>query len=248
MKQTAIMLIMFGTLIVGNPSAQADSGNPFGFETNTHPLEYEYCKKDSDLLKGHYGYRCNSAPRIHPEFKEYFLFFVEDVGLCSIWTLKEILSRSSDPDFSPRIEAEIDKFIGLPGNDERTDIKNIVEMFKLQIAKKYGPPTRKSDNLLRSLSLRERTYGYDWATRGRINGLGDVKAIKLEAAFAPESRWPSAAVPSTGSMPMPPGFAAFVEKDSPSRFIGPEIVHVIFWLVTFDACLKKIDDNRYLAF
>ena len=42
MQQTAIILIVLGTFITGNPSARADSGNLFGFETNKHPLEYEY--------------------------------------------------------------------------------------------------------------------------------------------------------------------------------------------------------------
>ncbi|MCY4133108.1 MAG: hypothetical protein OXF39_10775 [Nitrospira sp.] len=46
MKQTTIILIALGTFITGNPSARAESDNPFGFETNKHPLEYEYCKKE----------------------------------------------------------------------------------------------------------------------------------------------------------------------------------------------------------
>lgn len=48
MKQAAIILIVLGNLIAGSPSAQADSGNPFGFETQTHPLKYEYCQKNKD--------------------------------------------------------------------------------------------------------------------------------------------------------------------------------------------------------
>ena len=104
------MLIMFGTLFTGSLSARADSGNPFGFETNKHPLEYEYCKKEPGYYRGH-GYKCSSAPRPHPDLEEYALQFAEDVGLCSIVAARE------------------DRFIG------------IIEMFHLQIAKKYGLPT-----------------------------------------------------------------------------------------------------------
>lgn len=83
MKRTAIMLVIFGALFAGSPSARADSGNPFGFETNKHPLKYEYCKKEPGLFRGH-GYVCSSAPRPHPDIQEYQLQFVEDVGLCTI--------------------------------------------------------------------------------------------------------------------------------------------------------------------
>ena len=88
MKQATIMLIALGTFITGNPSASADSENPFGFETNKHPLEYEYCKKEPGLFRGH-GYKCSSAPRLHPDLEEYALQFVEDVGLCSIVAARE---------------------------------------------------------------------------------------------------------------------------------------------------------------
>ena len=113
MKQTAIMLVVLGTFITGNPSVQADSGNPFGFETNKHPLEYEYCKKEPGLFRGH-GYKCSSAPRPHPDLEVYKLQFVEDVGLCLIvgrhegWVL---------------------------------NVVNLMDNLKSQIANKYGPPT-----------------------------------------------------------------------------------------------------------
>ena len=85
MKQTVIILLVLGTFIAGNPSARADSENPFGFETNTHPLEYEYCKRNPGhfSFRGH-GYTCSSAPRPHPDLQEYQLQFVKDVGLCVI--------------------------------------------------------------------------------------------------------------------------------------------------------------------
>lgn len=111
------MPVVLGALIAGNLSAQADSGNPFGFETNKHPLEYEYCKKEPSGYRGH-GYKCSSAPRPHPDFEEYALQFVEDVGLCFI------AARHQPKPF--------------------TKPKDMFEMFHRQIAKKYGPPsTRK---------------------------------------------------------------------------------------------------------
>ncbi len=90
MKQMAIKLFMFGTLFMGSLDARADSGNPFGFETNTYPLEYEYCKKEKDPKKsgfrGH-GYKCSSALRPPPDLQKYVLLFVEDIGRCSISAL-----------------------------------------------------------------------------------------------------------------------------------------------------------------
>ena len=83
MKLTTIVLVLFVVLMTGSLSTRADSGNPFGFETNTHPLEHAYCKKEHGLFRDH-GYKCNSAPRPHPDLHEYRLLFVEKVGLCYV--------------------------------------------------------------------------------------------------------------------------------------------------------------------
>ena len=124
MKRTVIMLAVLGTLLTGSLNAWADSGNPFGFETNKHPLKYEDCQKEKDPkksgLRGH-GYKCSSAPRPHPDFQEYFLLFVEDVGLCSIQATSNVFS----------------------GRGQVAPAEEKFEMFKGQIAKKYGPPTSK---------------------------------------------------------------------------------------------------------
>lgn len=117
MKQTTILLVVLVALVTGSLSARADSGNPFGFETNKPPLEYEYCKKEPGYYRGH-GYKCSSAPRPHPDFEEYALQFVEEVGLCFI------AARHQPKPF--------------------TNLKDMFEMFHRQIAQKYGPPsTRK---------------------------------------------------------------------------------------------------------
>ena len=83
MKQATILLVLFGVFMPGSPGTWADSGNPFGFGTNTHPSEYEYCQKETGLFRNH-GYKCSSAPRPHPDILEYELGFVEQVGLCCI--------------------------------------------------------------------------------------------------------------------------------------------------------------------
>ncbi len=149
MKQATIMLVVFGVLVVGNSSAWAENENPFGFETDKHPLEYEYCKRaESTAVKSQYWYICSSAPRIHPDIEGFFLYFVEDVGLCFI---------------------EAFSF----GNPEK--IRDSVDRFKDQIAKKYGPPTRKSEE--------ESKYRYDWDQETGFKGLGDVDTIWVEKAI-----------------------------------------------------------------
>ena len=114
MKQATILLVVLAALFTGSLNARADSGNPFGFEANKHPLEYEYCKKEPGAYRGH-GYRCSSAPRPHPDLEEYALQFVEDVGLCFI------AARHQPEPF--------------------TNPKDMFETFHRQIARKYGPPT-----------------------------------------------------------------------------------------------------------
>lgn len=121
MKQATVVLVLFGILMTGSFGAWAASGNPFGFETDTHPLKYEYCKRDRDrkssYLRGH-GYVCSSAPRPHPDFHDYVLEFVEDVGLCRIFVNSNYFLW----------DKEFLKF----------------EIVKGQVTKKYGPYTSKS--------------------------------------------------------------------------------------------------------
>ena len=195
MKQAAIILIALGTFITGSPIAQADSGNPFGFETNKHPLEYEYCKKEPGLFRGH-GYTCSSAPRPHPDILGYKLQFVEDIGLC-------------------RISAYVDKVL-------LRDIKNTIAMFKGQIVKKYGPATIPTEEEARASSV----LLYYWAPKAGFNGLGEVKQIDIRAYDANED-------------PL---------IDILADDLNRNWVNVSFWLVTSDACLKKIDEKAGHAF
>ena len=198
MKQATFMLLVLGTLFTGSLSAEAESENPFGFETNKHPLEYEYCKKEPGLFRGH-GYTCSSAPRPHPDLKRYSLQFVEDVGLC-------------------RISAYLDEV-------PLRAIKNGIEMFKNQIAKKYGPATTPTEE--------ETSLGSDfwllrhyWTPKAGFNGLGDVKEIRIRAYDAGED-------PRT---------------DILTDDLNKNWVTISFWLVTSDACVKKIEAKAGHAF
>ena len=212
MKQAAIMLVMFGTVVAGSLSARADSGNPFGFETNKHPLEYEYCKKEPGLFRGH-GYKCSSAPRPHPDLEEeYALQFVEDVGLCKIG------ARS----FSYNLN----------------DADTIVEHFKRQIAKKYGPhhalsplrpPINEYEERLNKAypTLVEKKYTWDQKTG--FKGLGNVESVELAEDLYSEEDLLSG------------------EKEIKENTIKVKVA-VWFTLVTSDACLKEIDDKADHAF
>ena len=270
MKQTAFILIVFGTFIAGNPSARADSENPFGFETDKHPLEYEYCQKEKDPkksgLRGH-GYTCSSAPRPHPDFQEYFLLFVEDVGLCSIQATSNVFSGRG-----PVAPAE-EKF----------------EMFKGQIAKKYGPPTSKDTEQTKGRSgaspktpapemqsRKEHTNGprltppktsrpkheeSGVATRSpRISrnlaiprALQPVPPVPLEQALEeirqleygvslPDYHWsPEAGFKGLGDVKA----IYLIARQFKGSF---KVINLTFRLLTSDACQKKIDDKAEHAF
>ena len=112
MKSAVIMGVLAVAVFTGSFCGGAESENPFGFETHTHPLTYGYCRRDPDDLDPH-RYVCNSAPRPHPDFYLYHLRFAEDDGLCAIASLTHADSSAAD-------------------------LGNVIEKIKEQIAKKYG--------------------------------------------------------------------------------------------------------------
>ena len=123
--------LLLGWLLLAHSTAWAESENPFGFETLTHPRTYSYCKQNQKkgLWFQHYGYICTSAPRPHPEFRTYVLVFIGHSGLCEIMAFSE-----------PQKELAL------------------VERYKEQIEGKYGPPTSSStddQNLVYSWSSEE---------------------------------------------------------------------------------------------
>ena len=151
MKQV-ILIAIIGLLFLGSSNVQADNGNPFGFETNTHPLQYEYCKKEEPRYAKGYAYRCRSAPRPHPDFEEYMVMFVEEVGLCSITA----------------------------GTKHHSGLK-MFKMFQAQIANKYGPPTSNDDEKMRKKRLlgEPPTAEMRWDPHAGFVGVGDIRAIRL---------------------------------------------------------------------
>ena len=217
MKQATIMLTVLGALIAGNPSVRADSGNPFGFETDKHPLEYEYCKKEPGFLRDH-GYTCSSAPRPHPDLEEYNLQFVEDVGLCFIAGVRRSMLNSSPSSkrLFPSKKLLKSNMFPLINSDS-------FEMFYRQIVKKYGSPTSRQVGFLGEkvgqvgdLDDLGKPDIYDWDSAAGFKGLGDVKNITLL-------------------------LTALTHEPSLT-------LYVYFWLVTSDACQKKIDDKADRAF
>lgn len=160
MKQV-IIIAMIGLLFVGSSIVRAESGNPFGFETQTHPLQYEYCKKEEaeGFLRDHFLYECRSAPRMHPDIATIWLRFVEDAGLCFI--------RARSGDFV---------IFG-------KELRDLIEGLKDQIVNKYGPPTselkevdpEKEDGLV----IGDGEYRYDWNPKEGFRGLGDVVSISV---------------------------------------------------------------------
>lgn len=155
MNTSGIIMALIFWFFAGISCAEAESGNPFGFETQTHPLNYEYCKKrepkDAD---NHFTYECSSAPRMHPDIESILLYFIEGAGLCFI-------------------EARSFK----RGQDET---KELVDTFQEQITQKYGSPSSKSDvpdykDPYRSI------YRYDWDKKAGFGGLGDVDGIGVRA-------------------------------------------------------------------
>ena len=155
MKQT-IIPVMIVLLSMGSPGVRAESGNPFGFETMTHPLEYEYCEKaELKIGKSHYLYLCNSAPRMHPDIERIYLHFVEDVGLCYI--------SSFSFETSPQGE-----------------LHGLIDRFKEQLAHKYGPPTSKLEEVNAEYPSLSKKYRYDWDKEEGFNGFGDIETIWVE--------------------------------------------------------------------
>ena len=223
------MLVMLGALFTGSLSAWADSGNPFGFETKTHPQEYEYCKKEPGLFRDH-GYKCSSAPRPHPDLEEYALQFVEDVGLCSITALSNAFLQGYTADA---------KF----------------EMFKDQISKKYGPPTSKAVTTNEPVNhwspkagfgglgdVKEIEIKLKTLTSSRVENYDDYATLrdakkKIDAAIR-------------AGATLRPEIQQYYEQiiEGMKELKTHHKVQIIFRLVTLDTCRKKIDDNAYRAF
>lgn len=146
-------------LCLVSPLAHAESDNPFGFETQRHPLQYEYCKKlgnGKELRPGWqepFYYICSSAPRVHPDINRLILKFVEDVGLCHIRALSHNVAG--------------DNFL-----------LSFVDGVKDQIVRKYGPPTSELKEATPNNNYRGK-YRYDWTPKAGFRSIGNVVSISV---------------------------------------------------------------------
>lgn len=151
---------MLTLLFLGSCNVRAESDNPFGFETQTHPLQYEYCKKEeTDFLHEPFLHECQSAPRMHPDIKTIYLKFVEGVGLCFI--------RANSGDF-----------IGFG-----KELGGLIDSFKDQIANKYGSPTselKEIDPEKEETVFGGKEYRYEWNPNEGFSGLGAVASISVK--------------------------------------------------------------------
>ena len=155
---TRLLMLGLVLFVAGGAPVYAASDNPFGFETDKHPLKYDYCKKTPKFLRNH-GYSCTSAPRPHPDLDSYSLQFVEGVGLCLIKSLGT--NFVSDMGFT-----------------------HTVGEFKGQLAKKYGLPTTETKEDGESHQERH----LQWLPEAGFKGVGEVKAIDLTASAIGEAK------------------------------------------------------------
>lgn len=168
MRQAKIILIVLVSLVLGNICAWAESANPFGFETMADPQTYTFCQKMHpgppekqgffyfSLYQDFRGlvYHCSSAPRPHPEFKQYTLYYTVTGGLCKI-AAKSFMQNSLAK----------------------------VEQFKDQITSKYGPPTsisteyQKAKKVVPLFSSGDPTYVWSAPLRKPLPGepIGNLK-------------------------------------------------------------------------
>jgi len=71
-------IAVFATTLLALGTALADA--PFGFKSNAHPADYDYCEA-TGLVE---LYKCQSSPRPHSAFDLYFLHYVDGLGLCKL--------------------------------------------------------------------------------------------------------------------------------------------------------------------
>lgn len=150
MKPAVMIGVVLVAVFTGSVGQGAESQNPFGFETQTHPLQHSYCRKADNPIRDHHLYICTSAPRAHPDFFRYDLNFLEGVGLCDISSFT--YGRY------------------LPLRDTRLD--NFMEKLKKQLSKKYGSgrPDKSSG--------KKRVY--IWDKKAGFNGVGNVEQIRMQ--------------------------------------------------------------------
>lgn len=146
------LFLIGAVVLMGSGSAWASPDNPFGFETNKHPLEYGCSYVADDLFRG-YGYTCAAAPRDHPDMTYYTVQFVPDVGGGVI----EAIADKIQPD----------AFAGLAAK------------LRDQITEKYGPELEPLRDDHRVEGKFKGLTTFFWIPKEGTAGIGDVVAIRL---------------------------------------------------------------------
>ncbi len=146
------LFLIGAVVLMGSGSAWASPDNPFGFETNKHPLEYGCSYVADDLFRG-YGYTCATAPRDHPDMTYYTVQFVPNVGGCVI----ETTAANIEPDV----------FAGL------------AVKLRDQITEKYGPELEALRDDHRVRGKFQGVTSFYWIPKEGTAGIGDVAAIRL---------------------------------------------------------------------
>ena len=111
--------ILLGTLLSLVPAVAASG--PFGFSNESTP-NGTHCSKMDDPM----WYKCNSAPKAHPDFDYYVIQHHNDLGVCFLKAVGKDIKTNS---FGDQLTAQTDK------------LKN-------QISSKYGSPSKIVDRLI----------------------------------------------------------------------------------------------------
>lgn len=194
---------ILAVLLTGSLPAQAESDNPFGFETNKDPGEYEYCEKQppGHAYRNH-GYSCTTAPRPHPDFKWYHLQFVKEVGLCRIQAGTDAIDLEMEIPVKDQIMAKY----GSPTKEPKQEEEKPIQEEPAFSEEKYAIPE----------IAKPQTRRFKWSSEEGFQGVGDVKALAFEFHV---------------------GYGGHNNH-----------MFATFWLVTFDECVKAIDDKARRAF
>ena len=109
-----IIMVLLAVLFTGSLISGAEGENPFGFKTYTYP---KGC--NAGKVMGYITFVCPNAPRTHPDIENYYLYFMEDIGLCNIAAATSSYEST-------------DSLLGL------------ATKMMLQLSEKYGAPTQEA--------------------------------------------------------------------------------------------------------
>ena len=151
MKKIINLTALLLTACLIAPVVFAD--DPFGFDINVSPAKYDYCFSSNEWEN--VSYYCTNAPKPHPEFTDYLLWYIDDIGLCRL----EANGRNIENDD-----------YGL-----RTIEK--IEQIKEQLKKKYGEPTLQTDFLRSVVSI------YDGQPYRLEDAVERVRQEKLDDSY-----------------------------------------------------------------